>query len=111
MVVAGYGLRGEFREGGGHRVPHFWLKLAAVVREWDAVVLASSYEDCSCWEYDRVREDSWIRHRADGLDSSCAHRGTDRDDMGVCRRVGVLLWTRERGILSIKGAGHVYVVN
>ena len=41
MVVPGYGLRGEFREIGGHGVPHFGLKLAAVVGKWDAIVLAA----------------------------------------------------------------------
>lgn len=100
VVVAGYGLRSDFGEGGGDGVPYFRLELAAVVGEGDPVFLAAGDEDCSGWEYDRVREDSGKRHRADCLHGGCAHRRTDGDDVGICRRIGALLYRCEQEFLA-----------
>ena len=91
VVIARDGEGGDLGEGGGDRVPYLGLQLGAVVREGDAVALAAGDEDCSCRKDNCVGEDPGIIHWADGLDGGCTHRGTDRDDMGVCRRIGVLL--------------------
>ena len=92
VVVARHGLGRDRGEGRGRGVPQFGLQLAAVVGEGDAVFLAAGDEDRSRGEDDGVGEDAGVGHWADGLDGGGGHRGADRDDVGVCCRVGALLW-------------------
>ena len=62
VVITGHADGRNGGEGEGDGVPDFGLELAAVVGEWNAVVLTACDEDGSGWEDDCVCEDAWIRH-------------------------------------------------
>lgn len=95
VVVAGDGLGGERGEGGGGGGPEFGAELAGVVGEGDAVGLAAGDEDGAGGEDDGVGEDPGVGHWGEWVDGGWGHGGPDRDDVGVCRCVGVLLGTCE----------------
>ena len=91
VVVAGDADGRDGGEGRGDGVPELGLELAAVVGEGDADFLAAHDEDGAVGEDDPVGEDAREGHGVDGLHGGGAHGVVDRDDVGVCRRVGVLL--------------------
>ena len=91
VVIAGNGCLSHLGESVGGRIEELGGVLRRGIGEGYSRDLTAGDEDGAVREDDRVGEGSSVSHGADGLDRGRRGRLADRDDVGVARRVGVLV--------------------